>query len=53
VTGSELVRGERDDRNGPFLAAEAVRLGLEPERITIARSISNGHFGRGSRRTCV
>lgn len=35
VTGSELVRGERQDRNGPFLAAEAVRLGLEPERITI------------------
>jgi len=35
VTGSELVRGERDDRNGPFLAAEVVRLGLEPERITI------------------
>ena len=35
VTGSELVRGERDDRNGPFLAAELVRLGLEPERITI------------------
>jgi nicotinamide-nucleotide amidase len=35
VTGSELVRGERQDRNGPFLAAEAQRLGLEPERITI------------------
>jgi nicotinamide-nucleotide amidase len=35
VTGSELVRGERQDRNGPFLAAEAVRLGLEPERIAI------------------
>jgi nicotinamide-nucleotide amidase len=35
VTGSELVRGDRDDRNGPFLAAELVRLGLEPERITI------------------
>jgi nicotinamide-nucleotide amidase len=35
VTGSELVRGEREDRNGPFLAAEAIRLGLEPERITI------------------
>jgi nicotinamide-nucleotide amidase len=35
VTGSELVRGEREDRNGPFLAAEAVRLGLEPDRITI------------------
>ena len=35
MTGSELVRGDRDDRNGPFLAAELVRLGLEPERITI------------------
>ena len=35
VTGSELVRGERNDRNGPFLAVEAVRLGLEPERIVI------------------
>jgi nicotinamide-nucleotide amidase len=35
VTGSELVRGERTDRNGPFLAAEAVRLGLEPARITV------------------
>ena len=35
MTGSELVRGERQDRNGPFLAAEALRLGLEPERITI------------------
>jgi nicotinamide-nucleotide amidase len=35
VTGSELVRGERQDRNGPFLAAEAVRLGLEPLRIAI------------------
>ncbi len=35
VTGSELVRGDRQDRNGPFLAAEAVRLGLEPVRIAI------------------
>jgi nicotinamide-nucleotide amidase len=35
VTGSELVRGERQDRNGPFLAAEVQRLGLDPERITI------------------
>jgi nicotinamide-nucleotide amidase len=35
VTGSELVRGERNDRNGPFLAAEALRHGLEPARITI------------------
>jgi competence/damage-inducible protein CinA-like protein len=35
VTGSELVRGERTDRNGPFLATEALQHGLEPARITI------------------
>jgi competence/damage-inducible protein CinA-like protein len=35
VTGSELVRGERTDRNGPFYAREALSLGLVPERITI------------------
>jgi nicotinamide-nucleotide amidase len=35
VTGSELVRGERTDRNGPFLAGEALRLGLEPVRIVV------------------
>jgi nicotinamide-nucleotide amidase len=35
VTGSELVRGDRQDRNGPFLAAEMVRLGLDPGRILI------------------
>lgn len=35
VTGSELVRGERTDRNGPFLAAQVLALGLEPMRITI------------------
>jgi len=35
VTGSELVRGERDDRNGPFYAREALALGLTPERIVI------------------
>jgi competence/damage-inducible protein CinA-like protein len=35
ATGSELVRGERHDRNGPFLAAEAIRLGLEPASIEI------------------
>jgi competence/damage-inducible protein CinA-like protein len=35
VTGSELVRGERTDRNGPFLAAETLRHGLEPSRIMI------------------
>ena len=35
VTGSELVRGDRNDRNGPFLARELVRLGLEPASIAI------------------
>lgn len=35
VTGSELVRGDRSDLNGPFLAREIVSLGLEPARITI------------------
>jgi nicotinamide-nucleotide amidase len=29
------VRGDRQDRNGPFLAGELVRLGLEPARIAI------------------
>jgi nicotinamide-nucleotide amidase len=35
VTGSELVRGDRRDLNGPFLAAELLRLGVEPARISI------------------
>ncbi len=35
VTGSELVRGERTDLNGPFYAREAVSHGLEPGPITI------------------
>ncbi len=35
ATGSELVRGERTDLNGPFLAREALRIGLEPARIAI------------------
>jgi nicotinamide-nucleotide amidase len=35
VTGSELVRGERTDLNGPFYAREALELGLEPVRITV------------------
>jgi nicotinamide-nucleotide amidase len=35
VTGSELVRGERTDLNGPFLAREALKHGLEPARIAI------------------
>lgn len=35
VTGSELVRGERADLNGPFLARSLLALGLEPARIDI------------------
>ena len=35
VTGSELVRGDRTDLNGPFLAAELLHLGIEPARISI------------------
>jgi nicotinamide-nucleotide amidase len=35
VTGSELVRGERTDLNGPFLSRALLALGLEPVRIHI------------------
>jgi competence/damage-inducible protein CinA-like protein len=35
VTGSELVRGDRRDLNGPFLAQELTRLGLEPDRLVV------------------
>ena len=35
VTGSELVRGDRRDLNGPFLAAELVGVGIDPARIVI------------------
>jgi nicotinamide-nucleotide amidase len=35
VTGSELVRGDRSDLNGPFLAREVLKLGLEPARVEI------------------
>ena len=35
VTGSELVRGDRSDLNGPFLAGELLKLGVEPARIEI------------------
>lgn len=35
VTGSELVRGDRADANGPYLAAELVRLGADPARIVV------------------
>jgi nicotinamide-nucleotide amidase len=35
VTGSELVRGDRNDLNGPFVAGELLQLGIEPSRIVI------------------
>ena len=35
VTGSELVRGDRTDRNGPFLAQSLVSLGIEPVEVRI------------------
>ena len=35
VTGSELVRGERSDLNGTFLARELLSRGIEPARIAI------------------
>ena len=35
ASGSELVRGDRHDRNGPFLAASLLRLGIDPTRITV------------------
>jgi nicotinamide-nucleotide amidase len=35
ITGSELVRGDRQDLNGPFLAAQLLRRGIEPSRIVI------------------
>ncbi|HEY0417855.1 MAG TPA: CinA family nicotinamide mononucleotide deamidase-related protein [Gaiellaceae bacterium] len=35
ASGSELVRGDRHDRNGPFLAADLLRRGIDPARITV------------------
>jgi nicotinamide-nucleotide amidase len=35
ASGSELVRGDRNDRNGPFLASSLLRLGVDPARITV------------------
>jgi nicotinamide-nucleotide amidase len=35
ASGSELVRGDRYDRNGPFLAADLLRRGVDPVGISI------------------
>jgi nicotinamide-nucleotide amidase len=35
ITGSELVRGDRTDLNGPFLAHSLLSLGIEPAQVRI------------------
>lgn len=35
MTGSELVRGDRTDLNGPFLARSLLTLGIEPAEVRI------------------
>jgi len=35
ASGSELVRGDRNDRNGPFLARSLLGLGIDPVEIRI------------------
>jgi nicotinamide-nucleotide amidase len=35
ASGSELVRGDRNDRNGPYLAGDLLRRGVDPARITV------------------
>ena len=35
ASGSELVRGDRHDRNGPYLASSLLKLGFAPSRITV------------------
>jgi len=45
VTGSELVRGERSDLNGPFLARELVSLGFDVGKIAIVGD-DPGDLGR-------
>jgi competence/damage-inducible protein CinA-like protein len=39
ASGSELVRGDRNDRNGPYLAADLLRRGIEPARITVVGDV--------------
>jgi nicotinamide-nucleotide amidase len=35
ASGSELVRGDRNDRNGPYLARSLLSLGIEPVQIRV------------------
>ncbi len=35
ASGSELVRGDRQDRNGPYLAGSLLELGIDPAQIRL------------------
>jgi nicotinamide-nucleotide amidase len=39
VTGSELVRGDRTDLNGPFLARSLLALGIEPAEVRVVGDV--------------
>jgi nicotinamide-nucleotide amidase len=39
ITGSELVRGDRQDLNGPYLARSLLALGLEPAELRIVGDV--------------
>ena len=39
VTGSELVRGDRTDLNGPFLARSLLGLGFDPAELRIVGDV--------------
>ena len=39
VTGSELVRGDRTDLNGPFLARSLLELGVEPAELRVVGDV--------------
>jgi nicotinamide-nucleotide amidase len=39
VTGSELVRGDRTDLNGPFLARSLLELGFDPAELRIVGDV--------------
>jgi nicotinamide-nucleotide amidase len=40
VTGSELVRGDRTDLNGPYLARSLLSLGVEPAQVRIVGDVA-------------
>ena len=55
VTGSELVRGDRTDLNGPFLARSLLELGIDPAELRIVGDVAASSPRRcapGSSTTC-